>query len=230
MDNADYLRMSMDANRKISISLEKGLANVQRNGKDVISSIYSGAERVSWYSSCFFDDYKDVCQELKEEDRRMIAAINEVFNRKDVIFNMIEMYIEYILDNFNESARKNIVTQITGLLAKNRVVFVTKSSMSYLIAKSISDSINFTTKIRATIGKTSNAILTLLDFYSYVQKAALSARRLKTFNPSFYKVLYLNKLEMLYFIIEPIVQKNIGHLNTMLSEDDAITIIGDMIK
>jgi hypothetical protein len=143
---------------------------------------------------------------------------------------MIEMYIEYILDNFNESARKSIATQITGLLAKSRVVFVTKSSMSYLIAKSISDSINFTTKIRTAIGNTSNTILTLLDFYSYVQKAAFSARRLKIFNPSFYKVLHVNQLEMLYFIIEPILQKNIGHLNTMLSESDAIIIIRDIIK
>lgn len=229
MDNADYLRINMDANRKISLSLEKGLENIHRNGKEVLSIIYSGAERMSWYSSCFFETYQDVCQELKEEDKRMIAAINEVFARKDVIFNMVEMYIEYILDNFNDSVRKSIATQIACLLAKNRVGF-TKSSMSYLIAKSISDSMNFTTKIRAAIGKTSNVILTLLDFYSYVQKAALSARRLKVLNPSFYKILYMNNLEMLYFIIEPVLQKNIGHLNTMLSERDAITIIRDMIK
>ena len=230
MNSSDYLRTRMETERTIALLLEKGFARFKQSGEQALGRIYSGAERVSWYSSCFFDDYQDICQELRTEDKRMIAAINEVFNRKDVIRDMLEMYIEYILENFNEAARRNIAVQITGLLAKNRSGFVTKLTISYLIAKFISESINFTTKIRAAIGKTSNVILTLLDFYSYVQKSSLSVKKLKTLNPAFYHILYKHNLEMLYFIIEPILQKNIGYLNTALSERDAVTLLRDIIK
>jgi hypothetical protein len=220
----------MEAERKIALSLEKGIKLFQENSKEVMSSIYSGVERATWYSACFFDEYQDVCQELREEDKRMIAAINEVFKRNDVILDMIELYVKYVLDNFNENSRTNIITQITGYLAKNRVRFVTKSTISYVIAKSISESIGFTAKIRTAIAKLSNVTLTLLGFYSYVQKAALSARRLKLLNPPFYQILHHENIEMLYFIIEPVLQKNIGYLNTTLSERDAITILRDIVK
>ncbi|OAT31652.1 hypothetical protein M976_00589 [Buttiauxella ferragutiae ATCC 51602] len=230
MNHSDYLRVHMEAERKIALSLEKGIKLFQENSKEVMSSIYSGVERATWYSACFFDEYQDVCQELREEDKRMIAAINEVFKRNDVILDMIELYVKYVLDNFNENSRTNIITQITGYLAKNRVRFVTKSTISYVIAKSISESIGFTAKIRTAIAKLSNVTLTLLGFYSYVQKAALSARRLKLLNPPFYQILHHENIEMLYFIIEPVLQKNIGYLNTTLSERDAITILRDIVK
>ncbi|AYN27956.1 hypothetical protein D8682_13785 [Buttiauxella sp. 3AFRM03] len=230
MNHSDYLRAHMEAERKIALSLEKGIKLFQENSKEVMSSIYSGVERATWYSACFFDEYQDVCQELREEDKRMIAAINEVFKRNDVILDMIELYVKYVLDNFNENSRTNIITQITGYLSKNRVRFVTKSTISYVIAKSISESIGFTAKIRTAIAKLSNVTLTLLGFYSYVQKAALSARRLKLLNPPFYQILHNENIEMLYFIIEPVLQKNIGYLNTTLSERDAITILRDIVK
>ena len=230
MNHSDYLRVHMEAERKIALSLEKGIKLFQENSKEIMSSIYSGVERATWYSACFFDEYQDVCQELREEDKRMIAAINEVFKRNDVILDMIELYVKYVLDNFNENSRTNIITQITGYLAKNRVRFVTKSTISYVIAKSISESIGFTAKIRTAIAKLSNVTLTLLGFYSYVQKAALSARRLKLLNPPFYQILHHENIEMLYFIIEPVLQKNIGYLNTTLSERDAITILRDIVK
>jgi len=220
----------MEADRTIALSLEKGIKRFQENGKEVMSNIYSGVERATWHSSCFFDDFQDVCQELKEEDKRMIAAIKEVFNRNDVILDMVELYVKYVLDNFNENSRTNIITQISGFLAKNRTGFATKSGMSYVIAKSISESMGFTAKIRTAIGKLSNVTLTLFSFYSYVQKAALSARRLKTLNPSFYQILHHENIEMLYFIIEPVLQKNIGHLNNTLSERDATTILRDIIN
>lgn len=230
MNNSDYLKMNMESERKIALSLEEGLTSFRKNGHEVLNSIYSGAERVSWYTSCFFDNYQDVCQELKEEDKRMIAAMNEVFTRKDVIFDMVELYTGHVLDNFSDSAKERIVIQVTGFLAKNRTKFSTKSALSYLIAKSISESMNFTTKIRTAIGKVSNIILTLLDFYSNIQKAALSARRLKTLNSVFYYILYRNNLEMLCFIIEPVLQRNIGIMNTTLSERDVIAILRDITK
>jgi len=62
MNNSDYLKMNMESERKIALSLEEGLTSFRKNGHEVLNSIYSGAERVSWYTSCFFDNYQDICQ------------------------------------------------------------------------------------------------------------------------------------------------------------------------
>lgn len=220
----------MTAHRQLALSLERGFTRFQENGKNILSSIYSGTERASWYSSCFFDKYDDICQELKEEDRRMIAAIKAIYNHKEIVVFMIELYIKYLLKNQNEKSKDNIIIKITGFLARNRTGLVTKLTMSYLIAKSISGSMNFTIKTRERIGKVSNVVLTILTFYSYVQKASISSRKLKILNPSFYNILYNQQLEMLYFIIEPALQKNIGMLSENLRENDVLMIIKDLIK
>lgn len=229
MNNSVYLQSKMEADRKIALSLESGINRLQKNGTEVLDSIYAGTERASWYSSCFFDNYKDICQELKEEDSRMITAIKEVFKRKDVILDMVEMYVDKLLHNFNDNTRKNIANQLTGFLGRNRSSLVTKSAITYSIALTISESTSFSIKTRTTINKVNYRLLTALDFYGKVQKAAMAARKLKSINPEYYYILYQCNIEMLYFIIEPALYKNIGRINSTISERDAIEILRAII-
>lgn len=229
MNNSSYLQLKMESNKKIALSLEKGIHRLQENGREVLGSIYSGAERASWYSSCFFDKYDEICKELKEEDKRMFLAIKELYKRKDVILFMIELYVLHLLEKKNEKSRNNIVLKVTGMLANNRAKLITNMSISYVIAKKTTESMKFTIRTRTVINNASYYTLMILEFYSIVQKAAMSARKLKTFNPVFYQTLYSNNLEMLYFVIEPIVQKNIGRMNSALNENDIISILKDMM-
>ncbi|HCD7317742.1 TPA: hypothetical protein NDZ39_005282 [Enterobacter chengduensis] len=60
------------------------------------------------------------------------------------------------------------------------------------------------------------------NIYGIVQHAAESADNLKNFCPLFYNALYREGLEMLYFLIEPIIMKS-GYLNISLASDEEIT-------
>ncbi|HCR1911203.1 TPA: hypothetical protein ONC18_003945 [Enterobacter kobei] len=61
-----------------------------------------------------------------------------------------------------------------------------------------------------------------LNLYGLVQHAAESADNLKNFCPLFYNALYAEGLEMMYFLIEPIIMKS-GYLNINSASDEEIT-------
>ncbi|EMG7949856.1 hypothetical protein V5L04_004585 [Enterobacter hormaechei] len=60
-----------------------------------------------------------------------------------------------------------------------------------------------------------------LNIYGIVQRAAESADNLKNFCPLFYNALYMEGLEMMYFLIEPIIMKS-GYLNINTASDEEI--------
>lgn len=50
--------------------------------------------------------------------------------------------------------------------------------------------------------------VTIVSYYGYVQESADTADRLRARNPRYYYELYAEKLEMLYFIVEPVISRN----------------------
>lgn len=87
-----YLKLKLQADRNIALNLEKALVQLQEEIRTTGTVVVSGLERASWYGSCLFDDYKDVCKRLTKEDVRMFAALPQVFSRHDVILDMVEIY------------------------------------------------------------------------------------------------------------------------------------------
>jgi len=87
-----YLKLKLQADRTIALNFEKALAQLREETRTASTTVASGIERASWYSSCVFDDYKDVCKRLRSEDVRMFSALPQVFSRHDVILDMVEIY------------------------------------------------------------------------------------------------------------------------------------------
>ncbi|CNG65082.1 Uncharacterised protein [Yersinia similis] len=54
MNNSVSLKEKLNADRVLSLSLDRGIKGTIKSVKGTIESVYSGAERVSWYTSCFF--------------------------------------------------------------------------------------------------------------------------------------------------------------------------------
>ncbi|MBJ7221473.1 MULTISPECIES: hypothetical protein [unclassified Brenneria] len=228
MLTSEYLKSKMGADRVIASQLESITKKLKDNTISLTTDLYSGIERTSWYSSCLFEKYNDVCQELQYEDVRMVGAIKEVFKRDDVILDMVKIYIEYLMKDFDESKQKAIAKAILGVtseIATNRAI---KESISYVLAKFISTTLNFKTSLRKTINQTSYWVITAIAFYSKVQKAAMSARHLRDTNPALYGLFYSQNLEMLYFLIEPILPVYYSMSST--SEEDVIKMINGIIK
>lgn len=66
----------------------------------------------------------------------------------------------------------------------------------------------------------------MATFYGKVQIAAMSARHLRDVNPAFYWSLYAVKLEMLYFLVEPVLHTYVT-IQTK-KESEVIKIISEL--
>lgn len=75
--------------------------------------------------------------------------------------------------------------------------------------------------INEKIGSRVGWVIGGLNIYGIVQRAADSADNLKNFCPIFYYALYREGLEMMYFLIEPMIMKS-GYLNISTASDEEI--------
>jgi hypothetical protein len=72
--------------------------------------------------------------------------------------------------------------------------------------------------------------VTLASYYGYIQEAAEAAHRLRQLSPIFYQALYAEKLEMLYFLIEPVINKNVHLFSGATAEDDIAGAIMQVLR
>ncbi|KAI3490388.1 hypothetical protein L1887_45213 [Cichorium endivia] len=170
--------MKFQSDRQLAIYGQQGVAGTWKALKGIGSDIYSGMERVSWYSSCLIPSYHDVCDELLSEEKRMYLSIVSLYRYRDVIAQMLYLYFKSVLndsENGNEQnhARKTGVTKIVVERLARRVPNVVMA----------------------------------FQLIGTDQKCALAARRLKTLDPKYYATLYAAQLEMLYYFIEPFLSE-----------------------
>lgn len=105
MDNSSYAQMMLKNDRVIASALEHGLAAFYNGFTKSMHQMSSGVERATWYSSCLIDEYQDVCDELLQEDGRMLVCILEFFRRADPIADILLSCVKYIFNFYNKSER-----------------------------------------------------------------------------------------------------------------------------
>lgn len=131
MSVSSYLKYKMKSDRVLASHLDMLATKLKDNTISLATDLNSGLERVSWYSSCVADKYNDVCEELKFEDRRMYFAIKQIYERGDVILDIITIYVDCLLKDFDEHkkmtiakvALKNSLNMLTNRAVKESVAF-----------------------------------------------------------------------------------------------------------
>jgi len=104
---------------------------------------------------------------------------------------------------------------------------LTNQALAYSIAMAASYSIGIRMGVTRNLAKVSAASITLVSYYGYVQMAADAANRLKNQNPRYYSALYAEKLEMFYFIVEPVISRNAHSINSSRTDKD---IADDIVR
>ncbi|KNC91588.1 hypothetical protein [Trabulsiella odontotermitis] len=94
------------------------------------------------------------------------------------------------------------VMSVTGALASLRTRHFARQSLAYAIAKKAANSLSLTTHVRRKLNTYITWGAIALDFLGVTHIASLSARRLKMLNRDYYDLLYKNKLEMFFFLLE----------------------------
>ena len=91
----------------------------------------------------------------------------------------------------------------------------------YVFAKAAGDSVSLTLTLRKKLNKNGVKVAFALFHYGIVQEASIAARKLKRLNPDYYQILYNNKLEMFFFLIEPWLPPEIYYPSLFLNNEDA---------
>ena len=207
MYHSDLILKGIKADELMASQLEKALIGVKDQALLQASKIGDGATRLVYYTSCFTDNYQDVCAKLKEEDLRFLDGIAEVVKRRDIIYRLVHIYFEEI---FRFKTREQLSAINSGLLKAGVIISSnTLNNQAFVIGitTAVCLGIGFNSSIVAWTGKTAALTVTGLGLYGIVQQAADSAERLRLQAPMYYHALHMQRLEMMYFLVEPIFMK-----------------------
>lgn len=139
---------------------------------------------------------------------------------------MIKVYIETLLKNKSEVEKKTILEKLTPFTTNYSIKYISRNGLIYAVAAYICYGNNMNLAVQNALMKKTGSrvgvVIGGLNLYGLVQHAAESADNLKNFCPLFYNALYAEGLEMMYFLIEPIIMKS-GYLNINSASDEEIT-------
>lgn len=221
----DIIR-KIGTDKELAIRLDKAMSGVKDGVTDYLNNLGDAATRLLYYTSCLTKNYHDVCTQLKDEDIRFVQGLGELVIHRNLIFRMIKIYIETVLKNKNEIEKKTILEKLTPFTKSISIKTLSKSALIYSVVSYICYGNKMNASVEAAfvkkIGGRAGIPITALNLYGIIHKASESANTLKHFMPQFYHALYIEKLEMMYFIIEPIIMRA-GYLNIHTASDIEIT-------
>jgi len=213
---SDFIIKKIGTDKELALRLDKAMAGVKDGFIDYLGNLGDGATRALYYTSCFTENYKDVCKRLGNEDKRFMLGLYELYKHRNIIFRMILIYVQTLLKNKDESERNIILRKVVPPTTHYSVMQTSRLALVYSVVRYIcyGSKINgvIQSALMKKIGGLTSGGLIALSTYGTVQHAADSAHNLKYFLPLYYNALYTENLEMMYFLIEPLVL-DVGYIN-----------------
>lgn len=229
--HSDYLKAKLKANEHLNIVLTRAFKSIGNSFKKTVSDVASGAERLTYYGACLSGDeyYKSACYETFNDDSRLVMSLREIYHRKDVILDMVNIYFNKKIELLSIDEAGSILSKLQKMIGFSANYYAGKSNklaISMTIAGILTSSDKFRENHFLMVSKFSSWFLTATGFYAKAQVASLAARKLKIMDDDYFNDLYANNLEMLYFLIEPSMSQIIYQVN---SGDNKADIIADAL-
>ncbi|WP_338804574.1 hypothetical protein WDV76_04150 [Xenorhabdus griffiniae] len=232
-DISRHFKMSLEAQCEAALRLERAVEEVGVMAIDTVENIGLGAKRALWRTSYFWDGYEDVNEKINADDKRMIINLWTAKNEKDFIMRMAVAYVDELFKDYSEDARERIYLGVLKFSAKVAAFKSTKLSISIVVAEFIYRTLITNILVKNIARKFINMALSAFQSYGYFEKAAVSADKLKRECPSLYWALYSKNLEMMYFIVEPVLSKGthlIGKKGIDKPDENSVArVISDII-
>lgn len=216
----------LQANKILALKFDRALTGVGKAVSNQIETIGAGAKRALYYTSCFTDEYQDVCRQQKIEDIRFAKAVYHLLRHGDVVYEMLKIFFEDVFKNKRMDQIEHIKQMLMAVNVHIAASYLTGHGFALAVATSVAVGLNLSIDMSVLAGRTANTVVTLAGLYGIVQKAADSAYRLRFTYPAYYASLYAQELEMMYFLIEPLFERA-GALQAQWASDVGIA---DMIK
>lgn len=227
----NYLQLKMQSNKQLAIALTNSLRDMHEDHMATLEKVKQGTQRLVSYGACLMPDeyYRNACRDTWREDKRLVLALGEIYNRKDVTLDMVEIYFRKTLNRLGEQKSKDLITNIHNLLGKaaeHASAKASKLALSFTLANLIINSRDFKQNHIKLVNSFSTWFVNGATLYSKAQVAASAANRLKFQDPQYYQALYKENIEMLYFLIEPQMSEIIYQVN---SGDNNAQVISDAL-
>lgn len=220
----------LQENKILALKLDHVLTDVGKAVLNQIETIGAGATRALYYTSCFTDEYQDVCQQQKIEDIRFTKSVYHILRREDVVYEMLKIYFEEIFRHKTSDQIDHIKKMLMTVNVHIAASSLTNTGFALAAASSVAVGMNLSLEISALVGGWTSRGIASVGIYGVVQKAADSAHRLRFTYPAYYAALYAQELEMMYFLIEPLFERAEALKAQWASEGAIADIITRMIR
>lgn len=220
----------MDAHKILALKLEHALTGVKDEVLKQAHQINDGATRLSYQLSCFTENYQDVCLRLRKEDSRFLKGIVQLIKHRNVIYKMLYIYIKSLLDNKSENRIHNIQRNLINLGVSISSSMLSSQAFIYSATMAVCSSFHTNIWMKEKITSFSTYAVLGLKFYGFVEQASRSANHLKNYNAYYYNLLYQEELEMMFFLIEPVIMRTPILNQAYASDSDIAYAISRMIK
>jgi hypothetical protein len=220
----------LQSNKILATKLDHAVAGVRDAVADQIETIGAGAKRALYYTSCFTDEYQDVCKRQKTEDQRFLYGVVHLLQHRDVVYEMLKVYFEGIFKNKTSSQLEYIKKMLMAANVHIAASSLTNVGFAFAAASTVAVGMNLNLEISALAGGWALRGVTGVGIYGVVQKAADSACHLHISYPAYYAALYARKLEMMFFLIEPLFEKASALNAQRMSDGGIVDIITKMVR
>lgn len=220
----------LQANKILALKLENAVSAVGHQVAEQVKTIGAGATRALYYTSCFTDEYNDVCQRQKTEDIRFRDAVYKTVSQGDVVYDILRIYFEEIFKYKTSDQLEQIKQWLMAVNVHIAASSLTNAGFTLATASTVRIGLNISLEISALAGTWASRSIVAVGIYGVVQKAADSAHRLHIQFPAYYAALYEQGLEMLYFLIEPVFQRAGAIDAQWASMHDIVDIISRIIQ
>ncbi|HAV1239591.1 TPA: hypothetical protein JGU28_004360 [Salmonella enterica] len=182
--------------------------------------------KVSWFLRYCNAYSSSVCENLDLDTEQIEAILEEIKDpekRDEALEKLIGESIYPVMDK----AKKMTM----GLAAHMATTMVANGVLAYAAAKYIAGSLSLGMSVRTSLYRYAGMTAGFLSNYGYVTKAAATAERLRLINPRLYSLLYMNNLEMFFFLFDGYLPNDI-YLGdyAFTTEDEAIRFFKRLIQ
>jgi len=181
----------LQANKILALKLDHAVSAVGQQVTNQVETLGKGATRLLYYTSCFTDEYNDVCQQQKTEDLRFRNGVIRIIQDGDVVYEMLRIYFEeifkYKTNDQLEHIKKALMAVNVHIAASN----LTGAGYALAVATSVRIGLNLSMRLSALTGRAASTAAGVVATDGLVQNAADSAHRLHVQYPAYYSALYM---------------------------------------
>ena len=230
MYNNNQVINYLQANKILASKLDRALTGVGKAVSNQIETIGEGVTRALYYTSCFTDEYQNVCQQQKIEDIRFAKGVYHILRREDVAYAMLNIYFKEIFRHKTSAQLEHIKQMLMAVNIHIAASSLTNVGFALATALFAAAGMNVSLELSALTGRRAGGVVGIIGVYGVVQKAADSANRLHIIYPAYYSALYAQELEMMYFLIEPLFERAEAFRAQWVSDGEIADIITRMIR